>query len=221
MTGPLVQVTDLVVRFRAGRGRWVEAVSGISLTLAAGECLAVVGPSGSGKSAAARSLVGLAGADAVVTSSRMVFAGRELGGFRESEWRSVRGREIALMPQDALVALDPLRRVVDEVAEPLLAHRLVDRARARSRVRGLLADVGLPDPDGFLHRLPHTLSGGQHQRVLIASTVAADPRVIIADEPTTALDAGVQAQVLDLLAARKAAGAALLLISHDLDVVAR
>ncbi|NUT52564.1 MAG: ABC transporter ATP-binding protein [Saccharothrix sp.] len=221
MTGPLLRVDDLVVRFRAGRGRWVRAVDGVSLTLAAGECLAIVGASGSGKSAAARSLVGLAGPDAVVTSARMVCAGRELGGLREAQWRAVRGREIALVPQDALTALDPLRRVVDEVAEPLLAHRLADRADARGRVPGLLADVGLPDPEGFLRRLPHTLSGGQHQRVLIASAVAAGPKVIIADEPTTALDPGVQAQVLDLLAARKAAGAAVLLISHDLGVVAR
>jgi peptide/nickel transport system ATP-binding protein len=216
----LLEVRDLDIRFGAG-SLAVHAVRGVSLSVAAGECLALVGGSGSGKSAVARAIVGLAGDSATVTSTRLRFGEHEMSRFRAAQWRAVRGRGIGLVPQDALASLDPLRTVGAEVAEPLLAHKLAGRDEVLPRVTALLADTGLPAPHTFVPRRPHTLSGGQHQRVLIASAMAAGPELLIADEPTTALDVRVRAQVLALLTRRKAAGTAVLLISHDLAVVAR
>jgi peptide/nickel transport system ATP-binding protein len=214
----LLRVEDLSVRFRTG-GHVVHAVRGVSFEIAAGECLAIVGESGSGKSVTARSLVGLAGAGSTV-DGRLEFDGQQMNGVPERRWRRIRGREIGVVPQDAMVALDPLRTVGDEVAEPLLAHKLAGSRDVRAKVLKLLTDVGLSEPGRRATLYPHELSGGQRQRALIASAIAAGPKLVIADEPTTALDVTVQAQVLDLLATMKAAGTALLLVSHDLAVVA-
>ncbi|GAA3846400.1 ABC transporter ATP-binding protein [Saccharothrix violaceirubra] len=198
----------------------VRAVRDVSFTLDAGQCLAIVGESGSGKSVTARSLVGLAGDTATVGARALTFDGRDLTGLRESGWRRVRGREIGLVLQDALVSLDPLRTVGAEIGEALRVHGVVDRSARPERVRSLLADVGVPEPERRARQHPHQLSGGLRQRALIASALAARPRLLIADEPTTALDVTVQAQVLDLLRGLKDEGTALLLISHDLSVVA-
>ncbi|MFD3533742.1 dipeptide ABC transporter ATP-binding protein [Streptomyces sp. NPDC058664] len=216
--GPLIEVVDLDVRFGEGPGR-VHAVRGASLELAAGRCLALVGESGSGKSALARSLLGLAGPTATVGAARLRLFGQDAREFGDREWRTVRGRRIGLVAQDALVALDPLRPVGKEIAEPLLAHRLVPRRQVGARVIELLERVGVPEPAERAASHVHQLSGGLRQRALIASALAADPGVIIADEPTTALDASVQARILSLLGELKAAGTGLLLISHDLAVV--
>ncbi|MFI2211400.1 dipeptide ABC transporter ATP-binding protein [Streptomyces sp. NPDC020141] len=213
-------VRGLTVAFGRGRLRRT-VVHDVSLTLAPGECLALVGESGSGKSVTARALVGLAGPGASVGAGELWVDGREATGYRERDWRAVRGRVVGLVSQDALSALDPLRRVGAEVAEPLLAHGLARRAELPGKVSGLLADAGVPEPGVRARQYPHQLSGGLRQRALIASATAAGPRVLIADEPTTALDVTVQAQVLGLLRRLRDSGTALLLISHDLAVVAQ
>ncbi|SHN08066.1 peptide/nickel transport system ATP-binding protein [Actinacidiphila paucisporea] len=218
---PLVAVEDLRVSFRGARGVVVEAVRGVDLAIAPGECLAVVGESGSGKSVTARALVGLAGAGATVRAARLEADGRDLRGLDDRQWREIRGRRIGLMLQDALSSLDPVRTVGAEIAEALRVHRVVPRAEVGGRVVELLAQSRVPEPELRARQYPYQLSGGLRQRALIASAMAADPGVLIADEPTTALDVAVQAQILDLLAAKKAEGTAVLLISHDLAVVAR
>ncbi|MFF2751436.1 dipeptide ABC transporter ATP-binding protein [Kitasatospora sp. NPDC058048] len=217
---PIVELEGLSVEFGHGRQR-TAAVAGVSLSLSAGECLALVGESGSGKSVTARTLVGLTAPGAAVRAERFLVEGRDAAAFGEREWRRVRGRTVALVLQDALSALDPLRRVGTEVGEPLLAHRVLPKAEVPRRVEELLRDVGVPEPAERARQYPHQLSGGLRQRALIASALAAGPRVLVADEPTTALDVTVQAQVLDLLGELKTEGTALLLISHDLAVVAR
>ncbi|WP_448316725.1 dipeptide ABC transporter ATP-binding protein [Streptomyces sp. CO7] len=215
---PLIDVADLDVRFGSGP-RQVHAVRGAHLTLSAGRCLALVGESGSGKSALARALLGLAGPTAEVDAGRLRLFGQDATAFGPREWRAVRGRRIGLVAQDALVALDPLRPVGKEIAEPLLTHRIVPRRAVPRRVEGLLERVGVPEPAERARAYVHQLSGGLRQRALIASALAAEPGVLIADEPTTALDAAVQARVLDLLGELTRSGTGLLLISHDLAVV--
>ncbi len=217
---PLLVVEGLSVTFDARSARPVQAVRDVSFTLRRGECLAIVGESGSGKSVTARTLVGLTGARATVSARRLGFAGRDLIRLREASWRRVRGRHIGLVLQDALVSLDPLRTAGAEIAEALRTHRVVDRAGVHSRVLSLLTDVGVPEPAQRAAQYPHQLSGGLRQRALIASALAAGPELLVADEPTTALDVTVQAQVLDLLRGLTAAGRSVLLISHDLAVVA-
>ncbi|GAA3187490.1 dipeptide ABC transporter ATP-binding protein [Nonomuraea roseoviolacea] len=230
--GPLVEVRDLRVSFP---GAGVEAVRGVSFTIAPGECVAVVGESGSGKSVTARALLGLAGPGSVVSASALTVGGRDALSFGPRDWRRVRGGFAGLVLQDALVSLDPLRTVGAEIAEVLTVHRATaarslatraagagparSRAERAERVRELLEAVGVPEPEVRAGQYPHELSGGLRQRALIASAIAAGPPLIIADEPTTALDVTVQAGILRLLAARKAGGTALLLISHDLAVV--
>ncbi|MET0135055.1 MAG: ABC transporter ATP-binding protein [Kibdelosporangium sp.] len=212
----LVEVENLSVTFGPGRRRAV--VRGVSLSVAPGECVALVGESGSGKSVTARSLIGLAGGNATVTADRLVVAGRDATVFGPNDWRAVRGRQVGLVLQDALVSLDPLRRVGSEIAEAVRLHG--DHPDIAERVVELLTDVGVPEPEARRSQYPHQLSGGLRQRALIASALAGDPRLLIADEPTTALDVVVQAQILRLLARIVAAGRGLLLISHDLAVVA-
>jgi len=212
----LIDVEDLRVGFpKAG----VQAVRGVSLSIEAGECVAIVGESGSGKSVTARTLVGLTGPGAEVTASRFVVNGGDALRFGARDWRRLRGRFAGLVLQDALTSLDPLRTVGDEIAEVLTTHDVVPRTARRERVIELLEAVGVPEPEVRARQYAHQLSGGLRQRALIASAIAASPPLIIADEPTTALDVTVQAQILRLLAARKAEGTALLMISHDLAVV--
>ncbi|GAA2011193.1 hypothetical protein GCM10009839_01530 [Catenulispora yoronensis] len=217
---PLLEVRGLHVRF-ATRGGPVEAVRGVDFALYPGRCLAIVGESGSGKSVTSRALVGLAGARSEVRADRLSLDGTDLAALTDRQWERVRGGRIGLVLQDALQSLDPIRPVGAEIAEALRNHRIVDRADVPRRVVELLAGARVPEPDQRARQYPHELSGGLRQRALIASAVAAEPDVLIADEPTTALDVTVQARILDLLAARKADGTAMLLISHDLSVVAR
>jgi peptide/nickel transport system ATP-binding protein len=217
---PLLEIEDLRVRFGdpvTGR----EVVAGISLSVAAGECLGIVGESGSGKSVTARTLVGLTGRHAHVSAKRLTFNGENLLGLSDRKWRDIRGREIGFVLQDALVSLDQLRPVGREVAEPLRLHGWGNRALREERVIDLLGQVGVPEPAMRARQRPYELSGGLRQRALIASAIALDPKLVIADEPTTALDVTVQAQVLDLLEVLKQRGDALILISHDLAVVSR
>ncbi|WP_214103059.1 dipeptide ABC transporter ATP-binding protein [Acrocarpospora catenulata] len=215
MSVPVVEVADLHVSFGP-----VAAVRGVSLAVHPGECVALVGESGSGKSVTARTLLGLTGEQAEVSATRLRIEGLDASGFSERQWRSVRGRRIGFVLQDALVSLDSLRPVGKEIAETLRLHRAVPRDAVRGRVLELLTEVGVPEPERRARQYPHELSGGLRQRALIASAIACHPRLLIADEPTTALDVTVQAQILRLLGERKRAGTALLLISHDLAVVA-
>ena len=196
-------------------------VHNLSFTLAPGKTLALVGESGSGKSVTARSLIGLAGAGARVTARTLSYGGQDLLGLSERGWRGLRGKGIGFVLQDALVSLDPLRPVGKEILEVLKTHGWGDRRRRAQRVIELLDTVGVPDPELRARQRPDQLSGGLRQRALIASALALDPGLVIADEPTTALDATVQAQILQVLQAIKARGDSLLIISHDLAVVAQ
>lgn len=198
-----------------------QVVRELSFTLAPGKVVALVGESGSGKSVTARSLVGLAGAGATVRARRLEYGGRDLLGLSDGQWRRLRGADIGFVLQDALVSLDPLRPVGKEILEALQAHGWGDRRSRAARVLELLRLVGIPEPQVRALQRPDQLSGGLRQRALIASALALNPGLVIADEPTTALDATVQAQVLDVLDGIKARGASLLIISHDLAVVAR
>ncbi|MBL7553812.1 ABC transporter ATP-binding protein [Frankia sp. AgB1.9] len=198
-----------------------EVVKGISFTARPGGCLAIVGETGSGKSVTARTLVGLTGRGSRVSADRIELAGVDLRHRSGREWRSIRGREVGFVLQDALVSLDQLRRVGDEVAEPLRLHGWGNRQSRAEKAVELLAAVGVPEPEVKARQRPYELSGGLRQRALIASAIALDPRLVVAAAPTPALDVPVQAQVLDLLATSKERGTSIILISHDLSVVAR
>ncbi|MBB2200926.1 dipeptide ABC transporter ATP-binding protein [Gluconacetobacter tumulisoli] len=204
-----------------GRGGDEVAVRDISFTLRPGRVVALVGESGSGKSVTARTLIGLAGPNARISASRLSLGGRDLLSLPPRAWRDLRGRDIGMVLQDALVALDPLRPVGHEIAEALAAHGWGTRDSRRRRVQDLLGQVGIPDPALRARQRSDELSGGLRQRALIASAIAMDPPLLIADEPTTALDPSVQAQILDLLATLRDRGTGLLIISHDLGFVAR
>jgi peptide/nickel transport system ATP-binding protein len=197
-------------------GQMAPVLSGVSFTLARGESVGLVGESGSGKSMTALAIMGLLPPGARV-GGRILFDGRDLLGVRDEELCTLRGRRIAMVFQEPMTALNPLMRIGAQVAEPLRLHLHLSRAEAEARARLLLGRVGLTlSPDLY----PHQLSGGQRQRVVIAIALACGPDLLIADEPTTALDVTVQAQVLDLLAELAAElGMALLLITHDLGVV--
>jgi len=218
---PLLEVAGLRVAF--GRDDAAHAVvKGVSFTLEAGRCLAIVGESGSGKSVTARSLVGLAGRRAHVHADRLALAGQDLARLSDAQWQRLRGPRIGFVLQDALVSLDPLRQVGHAIGEgPRLHGWAGTRAQLAAHVAGLLRRVGVPEPELKARQLPHELSGGQRQRALIAAALALDPDLLIADEPTTALDVTIQAQILALLEETRSRGKALILISHDLAVVSR
>jgi peptide/nickel transport system ATP-binding protein len=198
-----------------------EVVKGVSFDLTPGECVAIVGESGSGKSVTARALVGLAGRNGIVTADTLELHHEDARAFTPRQWRRVRGRDVGFILQDALVSLDPLRPVRAEIAEALRLHKWGDRAARSHRVIELLTRVGVPLPRERARQRPDQLSGGLRQRALIASAIALDPDIVIADEPTTALDVTVQAQVLSELTKMKHRGASIILISHDLSVVAQ
>ena len=217
---PLLKVRDLRVSFRTLQGT-VRAVDGVSFDLAAGEILGVVGESGSGKSVAMASLLGLiADANATVEGS-VRLRGRELIGLPARELRRVRGREIAMVFQDPMTSLTPVHTIGAQIVEQLRCHTDLSRAAARTRAVELLAAVGMPSPAAQCERYPHQLSGGMRQRAVIAMALSCGPAVLIADEPTTALDVTVQAQILALIdTLRRDSGAAVVLITHDMGVVA-
>jgi peptide/nickel transport system ATP-binding protein len=215
---PLLNVRDLRVDFPGGRE---QVVKGISFTLNRGECLALIGESGCGKSVTLRTLVGLPGTGGVVRAEALEFDGADTRRFSTAQWRDIRGGRIGFVLQDALLSLDPLRKVGEEIAEPLRLHRAITRPEREARVLQLLRAVGVPEPELRAAQYPAQLSGGLRQRALIASAIACQPELLIADEPTTALDALVQMQVLDLLASLRQGNTAMLIVSHDLAVAAR
>jgi oligopeptide transport system ATP-binding protein len=220
-TSPLLAVEDLHVEFRS-RGRSVQAVNGLSYTLEEGETLAILGESGSGKSVAAQAVMGILDTPpAYVTKGSVRFRGTELLGLPEKRRRAYRGAKIAMIFQDALSALNPVHRVGDQIAEMLTVHRKVGRGDARRRAVELMDRVRIPSAAARVNDFPHQFSGGMRQRVMIAMALALEPDVLIADEPTTALDVTVQAQIMRLLSElQDEMRMGLILITHDLGVVA-
>jgi len=218
---PLLAVRDLTVRFRT-RGGPVTAVDHVSFDLAAGEVLGVVGESGSGKSVSCLAILRLLGREDVVVTGEVGFRGRDLLQLPESQMRSVRGREIAMVFQDPMTALTPVYTAGWHLAEAIRMHDKVSRKAARARAVQLLGEVGIPNPERRVDAYPHQFSGGMRQRVVIAMALANNPALLIADEPTTALDVTIQAQILDLMQRlRRDHGSSVLLVTHDMGVVSQ
>ena len=220
MNGPLLAIENLSVAFRQG-GTQALAVTDVSFTIARGETLALVGESGSGKSVTALSILKLLPYPAAShPSGRILFKGEDLLGADEAALRSVRGNAITIVFQEPMTSLNPLHTIEKQIGEVLSLHRGLEGEAARTRILELLTLVGLPDPESRLDAYPHQLSGGQRQRVMIAMALANEPDLLIADEPTTALDVTVQAQILALLKEiQRRTGMAVLFITHDLNIV--
>ncbi len=218
---PVLDVVDLVTSFHTEAGR-VDAVRGISFSVQAGEVLAIVGESGSGKSVTAMSLLRMVRRPGRVESGAVILDGRDLMAMPEAELRKIRGRDIGYVFQDPVSSLNPLLPVRVQLAEAVRAHRACTAPEAEMRAVELMRQVGIPDPEARLNDYPLAFSGGMAQRVMIAMALINEPRLIIADEPTTALDVTIQAQILDLLAElNRRTGTAIILITHNLGVVAR
>ncbi|ROO87606.1 peptide/nickel transport system ATP-binding protein [Actinocorallia herbida] len=218
-SGPLLSVRELRTHIRSPRGV-VRAVDGVSFDVGAGESFGVVGESGSGKSVMARTVMGLSTRQTGV-SGEIVFKGRDLLALPKSESRNVWGKEIAMVFQDPGRALNPVVRVERQLTEGMRKHLGKSRSEARGRALELLKEVGISDPERRLHNYPHEMSGGMRQRLMIAIALACEPDLLIADEPTTALDVTIQRQILDLLRrVQRTHGMSMILISHDLAVVA-
>ncbi len=217
---PLLSVEDLRVAFRTEDGL-VQAVEGVSFQVDAGEVLAIVGESGSGKSVTGMTLLGLTRSHNARFEGRAVFDGHDLVGASDDELRTIRGAEIAMVFQDPMTGLNPVQRIGVQIVEQIRAHEDVDKAAALKRAGELLERVGIPRPVERLRAYPHELSGGMRQRVMIALALSCGPRLLIADEPTTALDVTIQAQILDeVRRLREETNAGVILITHDLGVVA-
>ena len=216
----LLAVENLRVSF-ASEGGPVTAVHDVSFSVNAGEVLGIVGESGSGKTLSLLSVLGLVDKRVTTVTGRAVFRGRSLLDLPDREMRKIRGRDIALISQDPMTALTPVHTIGAQIVEQIRAHEPVSRAAARARAVELLRDVRIPAPEKALDRYPHELSGGMRQRAVIAMALSCNPALVVADEPTTALDTTVQAQVLDLLRAlRQSHGSSVVLITHDMGVVA-
>jgi oligopeptide/dipeptide ABC transporter ATP-binding protein len=217
---PLLRVNDLQTHF-ATRGGVVRAVDGVSFEVAAGASVGIVGESGSGKSVTSLSIMRLISPPGFVAGGEILFRGRDIAGLSERDFREIRGRDLALVFQDPMSALNPVYPVGKQVVEALHAHQQLSRHAAMARAVELFTLVGIPAPERRVHEYPHKLSGGMRQRVTIAMALANDPSLLILDEPTTALDVTIQAQILDLVRdLRRRVNTAVLLISHDIGVVA-
>ena len=217
---PLLTVEDLRVQFWTSRGT-VHAVNGISFDVAAGDTLGIVGESGCGKSVTSLALMGILPRAGKVTSGTAMFGDRDLFRLSDRELRRIRGRDIAMIFQDPMTSLNPVLTIGRQIREALEAHFDLSKAEANRRVAELLDQVGIPSAEIRLKDYPHQFSGGMRQRAMIAMALACEPKVLIADEPTTALDVTIQAQILDLLKKLvENRDTALILITHDLGVVA-
>ena len=220
MTAPLLEVADLRTHFLTGRGA-VRAVDGVSFELERGQTLGVVGESGAGKTVLSRSIMGLLPSTNVVRGGQVNFDGRRLTGLTAAELREVWGAEIGMVFQDPMTSLNPVVRIGRQITETMRFHLGIADGEAKARAVDLLRSVGIPDPERRLHEYPHQLSGGMRQRVTIAIALSCGPRLLLADEPTTALDVTVQAQILSLLGRQQRERfMAMILITHDLGVVA-
>jgi peptide/nickel transport system ATP-binding protein len=218
---PLLEVSNLHIAFKAGDGRMTEAVTGVSFSIARGRILGIVGESGCGKSVTSLAIMRLLPAKSARVSGSIAFEGRDLADLPESAMRRLRGDRIAMIFQEPMTSLNPSYTVGSQIAETLTCHRGLSGGEARKQAIELLRQVRIPAPDTCANSYPHKLSGGMRQRVMIAMALACRPALLIADEPTTALDVTIQAQMLDLLRVLNAqTGAAIIFISHDLGVVA-
>ncbi len=220
IAGPLLELKDVTTHFRTPRGM-VRAVDGVSFSLDRGQSLGIVGESGSGKTILSRSIMGLLPTRGTERGGSIKFAGREVGNLGRKQMRSIWGKEMAMIFQDPMTSLNPLMKIGAQISEPLRIHLGMSHADAAATARRLLQDVRIPEPDRRLEQYPHELSGGMRQRVMIAIAMACGPTALFADEPTTALDVTVQAQILDLLGEqRRDRNMSLVLVTHDLGVVA-
>lgn len=227
MSEKMLTVEDLEIKFEL-RGKTLNAIRGISLELHKGEILAIVGESGSGKSVFTKSFMGLLDQNGKVTAGKVMYYGADDGKpieltalKKEKEWYKIRGHEIAMIMQDPMTSLNPLKTIGDQIMEAVLLHQKLSRAEAKKKTMQYLSDVGIQDPERRFSQYPHEFSGGMRQRVVIAIAIACAPQILICDEPTTALDVTIQAQILDLLKElRHKYKLSIILITHDLGVVA-
>lgn len=216
----LLQIDNLTVEFETATG-WFRAVDGVSITVEKGEVLAIVGESGSGKSVSMLAVMGLLPWTAKITADRMLFEGKDFQKLSPADRRKLIGKDIAMIFQEPVASLNPCFTVGFQIEEVLRIHLGLDRQARRARAIELFKLVGLPDPAERLNSFPHQMSGGQCQRVMIAIAIACDPKLLIADEPTTALDVTIQKQILDLIMDLQArTGMGLIMITHDMGVVA-
>lgn len=217
---PLLAVRDLRTQFRTESGI-VQAVRGVSWEIYPGEFLGVVGESGSGKSVSMASVMGLVPSSGTVEAQAVAFEGRDLLGLSNKEMRRIRGEQISMIFQDPMTSFNPVRTIGKQISEAILVHDSVSRKAAKARAIDLLSLVGVPHPTARYAQFPHEYSGGMRQRAMIAMAIANQPKLIIADEPTTALDVTIQAQILDVLEViRSETNAAMILITHDLGLIA-
>jgi peptide/nickel transport system ATP-binding protein len=216
----MLDVTNLITHFRTPRGL-VRAVDGVSLSVERGESIGIVGESGSGKTVLSRSIMGLISGPTVERRGSIRFDGEELIDRSDKQMRAIWGRSMAMVFQDPMSSLNPLMRIGEQIAEPLRVHLDMDRRTAAQTAEKLLTDVRIPEPARRLRQYPHELSGGMRQRVMIAIALACGPKLLFADEPTTALDVTVQAQILGLIGEqRHDRNMSLIMVTHDLGVVA-
>ncbi|WP_029029417.1 ABC transporter ATP-binding protein [Salinarimonas rosea] len=218
---PILSVEDLAVGFTGPDGRRTRAVDGVSFSVAPGRTLGIVGESGCGKSVTSLAVMGLLPRTGTSVTGRVLFDGRDLLTESERTLRDLRGDRLAMIFQEPMTSLNPSYTIGDQIVEAIVRHRAVGKREAAERAVEMLARVRIPEPARRFHDYPHRLSGGMRQRVMIAMALACEPRLLIADEPTTALDVTIQAQILDLMRAlREETGTAVVLITHDLGVVA-
>jgi peptide/nickel transport system ATP-binding protein len=221
VTEPLLAITDLRVRFRGADGRVVTAVDGVDLSVGAGRVLGLVGESGCGKSVTSLSVMGLLPRDSAEIEGRILFGQEDLLKLDPDRQRDLNGDRIAMIFQEPMTSLNPAYTVGEQIVELIVRHRAVTRHEAEAQAIDMLRQVRIPTPEARFHDYPHRLSGGMRQRVMIAMALALQPTLLIADEPTTALDVTIQAQILELIRSLQAKqGTAVVLITHDLGVVA-
>ncbi|MFL5082158.1 MAG: ABC transporter ATP-binding protein, partial [Microvirga sp.] len=221
MTAPLLEVEDLRVVFPGSDRRRTLAVDGVSFSVERGKTLGIVGESGCGKSVTSLAIMGLLPKGGAEVSGRVSFEGRDLLREPDRVMRDLRGNRLAMIFQEPMTSLNPSYTVGDQIVEAIVRHRKVSRKEAEAHGVEMLRRVRIPTPEARFHDYPHRLSGGMRQRVMIAMALACDPDLLIADEPTTALDVTIQAQILELMRKlREESGAAIILITHDLGVVA-
>lgn len=220
MTEKVLDVKNLKIDFHTYAGD-VKAIRNVSFHLNKGETLAIVGESGSGKSVTTRTIIGLLAKNAEIVGGEIDFHGKNLLATKEKDWRKIRGNEISMIFQDPMTSLDPTMKIGQQIAEPLIKHKGVSKKEAWKKALEMMKAVGIPDAEKRINQYPHQFSGGMRQRIVIAIALICEPEVLLADEPTTALDVTVQAEILDLMKdLQKKIGTSIIFITHDLGVVA-
>ena len=216
---PIISAKDVEITFSL-RGRKLNAIRKCSLDLYEGETLAIVGESGSGKSVFTKNFVGMLDANGKITGGSIMFEGRDMTKFTEKDWLGVRGKKIAMVMQDPMTSLNPLKKIGKQIQESIEHHQGLKGEEAKKAAIEMLGKVGIPDPERRYEQYPHEFSGGMRQRVVIAIAAACRPQILICDEPTTALDVTIQAQILDMMKKlRDERGSSMLMITHDLGIV--